>query len=517
MHVQSQIWRFLSRSVVVLLLAGLFVVMGVKYVSSGAFGYDEADYMSAARRGFVSNYVDEGVIDIATFVEKGVALGFKREQRTALSVFIRESGDINFQRHYHGPLYFYWIILAKVLGAEHESTLRWASYLLLALTAGLAALLARELSGGEGGVAEFIAALMTLASAACAATAAQITPHAIYVPAVLAALYAMVRWTQQPDDRRFAFVGVAVGFGLAAMEYAPLLVVSIVAVYFLLKRTKVNAAGGNRPWGMLGRLMAVALATVFVLWPGGLLKLSLFKNYILFGYIAIVRGGEYGTGNMIDVWAGRFAHSPVEYLLILLGLWYCIANFRGDRRYWALLCYVALVLLTTLRNTSPAPTYVASMLPPLYVLCGVALERLLGRRPVVARRLALAAVAGVIIVNGFRAAPAEAAPQRDQVGTVVTYFKARGGGAGRILVPRSYLPSLHYYYPTLDIASYSESDGLANAARQALDSGYSGLLYTGHTSDGFGHFLPLERIERIDTLTIAPTIPVYCLYYHLRR
>lgn len=65
--------------------------MGGKYVSARAFGYDEADFMSAARRGFVANYLDEGVIDIATFGEKGIALGFKAEQGTPLSALIREA------------------------------------------------------------------------------------------------------------------------------------------------------------------------------------------------------------------------------------------------------------------------------------------------------------------------------------------------------------------------------------------------------------------------------------------
>jgi dolichyl-phosphate-mannose-protein mannosyltransferase len=515
-RVRSQIRPWTSRGLVVLLLVGLFLALGGKYVSPVVFGDDEADYMSAAQRGFLSNYVDKGVISLATFVKKGIALGFKSERRSALSAFIRESGDIGFQRHYHGPLYFYWISLAHALGADDESTLRWASYLLLAVTAALAALLARELAGGEGGLAEFIAALMTLACAACAATAAQLTPHALYVPLVLAALYAMARWIRQPDSTRLTIVGVTLGFALVTMEYAALLVAATILLYYLLQRTEVKAAGANGPWRMIGRLMVTALATVFVLWPGGLLKLSLLKNYIFFGYFAIVRGGEYGTANVMDVWARRFAHSPVEYFLILLGVGYYITRLRRDQRYWALVSYVALVLLTTFRNTSPLPTYVASMLPPLYVLCGVALERLLGGWPVGARRLAVAAVSGLIIVNGWRALPAEAAPQRDHVSSVVAYFKT-GGGAGRILVPRTYLPSLHYYYPTLEVASYSESDGLADLAGQALDSGYAGLLYTGYGREGFGHFLPQERIERIDTIAIAPTIPLYTLYYQLRR
>ncbi len=507
------------RYLVLFLLIGIFVALGRGYVSPVPFGYDEADYMSAARRGFVPNYVDAGVIGIGTFVEKGLAFGFTSQQRSTLSAFIRQSGDISFQRHYHGPLYFYWMILARGLGATNEAALRWASYLLLAVTAALAALLAQELSHAHSGVAGLIAALMTLLGSAGGRTAAQITPHAIYVPAALAALYAMIRWTRQPDNTRLAVLGVALGFALLAIEYAALLVASAVLTLCFLQRRESGAADTNGTWRMLGRLTATALATVFVLWPGGLLKLTLVRNCLVFGYITIVRGGEYGDAGAIHVWAARFADSPLEYLLILFGVGFYLVRLGADRRYWPLVCYVGLVLLTTVRNTSPLPTYISSMLPPLYVLCGVAVEQLLGGRPVVPRLLAVAGLSGLIMAKGFSTVPADRGRERpNAVATLVRYFSARDTDTGRVLVPIAYLPALHYYYPTLRAAPYSEgSDGLAHTARQALDNGYPGLLYASHAREGFGNLLPPERIERIDTIAVAPTIPFYAFYYHLGR
>src|SRR6266702_1069752 len=164
--------------------------------------------------------------------------------------------------------------------------------------------------------------------------------------------------------------------------------------------------------------------------------------------------------------------------------------------------------------------------PNLHILDAAAALRTLRRcrraaagRPVVPRLLAVAGLSGLIMAKGFSTVPADRGRERpNAVATLVRYFSARDTDTGRVLVPIAYLPALHYYYPTLRAAPYSEgSDGLAHTARQALDNGYPGLLYASHAREGFGNLLPPERIERIDTIAVAPTIPFYAFYYHLGR
>src|SRR4029079_6588105 len=102
-------------------------------ISSAPYTYDEADYMYAASRGFSANYLDRDVLPFSTFVELGWAALAHPEARFALSEFIRNSTDISFYRHYHGPLYFYWL-MAFDEGNGSEYVMRWVSFFLLFVT-----------------------------------------------------------------------------------------------------------------------------------------------------------------------------------------------------------------------------------------------------------------------------------------------------------------------------------------------------------------------------------------------
>lgn len=70
------------------------------------YGYDEADYIYAAGRGWLANYTDTPTQSIVEFVRMRLGKRGESGSRGFLSEYIRASGDINFYRHSHGPLYF---------------------------------------------------------------------------------------------------------------------------------------------------------------------------------------------------------------------------------------------------------------------------------------------------------------------------------------------------------------------------------------------------------------------------
>ena len=95
---------------------------------TGRFAYDEADYMYAVSKGFAANYLDRPTIPFATFVQKGMEEGMRQSGRVSLSEYIRASDDIAFYRHFHAPLYYYWVILHSTLLGTDEQATRWASF-----------------------------------------------------------------------------------------------------------------------------------------------------------------------------------------------------------------------------------------------------------------------------------------------------------------------------------------------------------------------------------------------------
>src|SRR5688572_572631 len=115
-----------------LLAATLAVVclLFARTTSRAPFGYDEADYMYAGTQGFWANYSDRNSLSLTTFVQKGLELARDDTQRFVMSQYVRASDDIAFYRHYHGPIYAYWIGFWHALGVRQEATFR-ASGLLL--------------------------------------------------------------------------------------------------------------------------------------------------------------------------------------------------------------------------------------------------------------------------------------------------------------------------------------------------------------------------------------------------
>src|SRR5579871_6298398 len=113
-------WYFAALLVVTAIVAGAFW----NVTSPRLYFYDEADYMYAGTRGFIDNYLDRPSLSTVEFVRQGLRLAHDRSQGSNMSKFIRTAGDITFYRHYHGPVYAYWIALDQALGFHTESGYR---------------------------------------------------------------------------------------------------------------------------------------------------------------------------------------------------------------------------------------------------------------------------------------------------------------------------------------------------------------------------------------------------------
>src|SRR5579863_1306673 len=99
-------------------------------ISDHPFGYDEADYMWAGKQGLWANYSSEHAISFVEFVRKGLELSRDAGKRQSYSEYIRSSGDIDFYRHYHGPMYVYWVAMLHAAGVERENVFRGSGLLI---------------------------------------------------------------------------------------------------------------------------------------------------------------------------------------------------------------------------------------------------------------------------------------------------------------------------------------------------------------------------------------------------
>src|SRR5208282_1075984 len=115
-------------SLTIVLVAGLFA-LALPGIPRIPFFYDEADYVYASHQGWFANWIDRPALNIVQFVRLGLGSGRDINHRAALSQTIRNSGDIHFYRHWHGPLFYQWL---GFLGhwTSDEYSLRFLSLLI---------------------------------------------------------------------------------------------------------------------------------------------------------------------------------------------------------------------------------------------------------------------------------------------------------------------------------------------------------------------------------------------------
>jgi hypothetical protein len=125
--------RMKHAAILLVLIAGLLALVSGKLITT-PYTYDEADYVFAASLGSFPNWWDTGSLAIVDFIRIGLGRGADPRQRLALSQLARDSKDPVVYRHWHGPLYYYW--LAALLPWNlAESTVRGLSLVFPVVTA----------------------------------------------------------------------------------------------------------------------------------------------------------------------------------------------------------------------------------------------------------------------------------------------------------------------------------------------------------------------------------------------
>jgi hypothetical protein len=420
-------------------------------VPNSPFGYDEADYMFAAKMGLAANYTDTPTMPIGDFLRIGLSRGRDSGQSSSLSELIRGADDIVFYRHWHGPLYFYWLMPASGLGLDERamrvSMLAFPICSLFLIYFGCLWIF----PGLHGQLAAVLSSALFLWSATTIRST-ELAPHQAFVCSYLASLICLAK-TVVTGHRRYFYLAV-----VAAALSCCLLEVGFVTVATLLICGFVERRSLRADWDFAVRSFLLFAATVLVVWPGAILKLSFLKGYLFMAYLAVFRKSPWGSVGLFDTWKGRILTSPVEWLLILVSAVLLLRSreSEGRRPLYPFVAYSILMLAATLRVTSGTARYALPFQPALDVLAGCVLAAYLVKlRPATAHSLvAILSVALLLPPWLDLRRPSRPDPRSS---ALLSYIRENHLEQSRLLAPQNDIPLLHYYFPRIRLQGYSSS------------------------------------------------------------
>ena len=467
----------------ILLLLVMAVVIFAPLLPTQRFGYDEADYMYAASKGFSANYLDQGAIPVSAFLKQGVA-GLKASNWSALSEYIRSSGDITFYRHYHGPLQFYALLVVMSIAGKVEKSIRLLGLASLLFCAAASYIGLLSTTRRHGALAGCLCALFMLVSPTNLGTAMWITPHTLYTAMAIITLFFLAKAVQTNCIRYLYASVVALAVAFTAIEYAALLLVTLAAVVWVCRKALFGRLSTQQAWLIVGKCALLFLLTIVIIWPGGIFKLTLVKDYLFFLYFTVVRSPvAYGTDSLASVWWMRLRSSPLEFAMVVI----CVAVFikssvrdRSLRFLFPFAIYALLVFGTTVRNRSLSSNYVSSLFPPLYVISAVVITRVLDKdRQAAYVTLAVVICSSAITGYMFSYAPLSKLRPDPVANGVVDVFNRVAVHNQKVFVPHDYLPTAHYYFPSNYYFPYAKSVRGDELLRIAEVTHAEGLLYFG--------------------------------------
>jgi Dolichyl-phosphate-mannose-protein mannosyltransferase len=447
-------------------LIGVALGLATPRVSTGLFMYDEADYMFAAQFGPAAHWLDLEAMPLVEYVRIGLGRGRDPQQRLAISEIGRAGNDPNVYRHWHGPVYWYWLGFVRNF-TEDEHTLRWLSLLFPVITAiTLYFGTLRILPEDSGPLAALLSTALFLWSPATLETT-ELAPHLAFVFFSTTALLFLSKVMMDGTRRDWYAAVVATGLAFCTLEVTFVLV-AVLAISAWRQRKALAA-----DLRFCGTSLALFIATILVIWPAGLLKLTFVKAYLFLAYLSLFRKAPWGGAGFAGGWALRFALSPIEWILIAAGLALFFWRWRepAARATEPFVWFALLMVLSLLRVNGEGPRYSVPFLFALDVVAGWMIASALPFRDSRAR---YATVFGIVVLLGAVSAwkLSEYHPDDSlRLRSILASIRGQGGERTSILVPQEDLPPLHYYLPHAQVHGY-----LAAAGTQSLHAVVDGTL-----------------------------------------
>lgn len=445
-----------------LLLFGIILAVSLTLlhdkISRAPYGYDEADYMFAASLGIENNWLDAGSMPIDRFVAAGRRHSSTGGQQVALSALIRSADDPVFYRHWHGPLYYFWLAATRNLKLD-EHGMR-AMSLVVPLLTGLAIYFGSllVLGGKEGTATAILGSALFLWSPVTLETS-ELAPHMLFVLWYICALTLLAK-AAIGGGRRYYYVAVIfAGLAFATMEVTFVLIL-VLMIFAWWQRGPLGS-----DWRLARNSVLILGGTILLVWPSGLFKLSFIKAYLVMVYLAVFRKGAWGDVTLAGTWAHRLALTPVEWCLFAVSLIFFIAmgkisrNRRERPGAGTFLLFALLMILATFRVYSEIPRYTTPFFAALELFAAWVIGPVAARfsRPGYTYG-ALAAICCLLIWNTHRQMSGIRVPENPPSAVMLTALRTKGLSGKSVLAPTSDIPMLHYYFPRMRVDGYSNEN-----------------------------------------------------------
>lgn len=445
-------WPIRMKHLAILLgFLGLFLVFAYPSVFPTPYAYDEADYMYAATRGFIANYLDVPSLSFVDYVRLGMSVGKGANEKAAASAAVRRSGDMFLYRHAHGPIYFYWLGFVSRFGAA-EQFIRGSGLIFPMVTAVaiyLGCLLI--LPAPQGQMAAILGCALYLFSAPVVRVT-ELAPHQMFTVWFVVALL-LAAGLMKDGSRRFWYAAVVVtALAFCTLEVTFVLI-AVVLFCGYLERKRLGF-----DWHLAWRSAGLFAAVVIVVHPAAVTRLAFAKSYLFYAYLAVKRSAPWGNVTLAGTWLHRFSVSPVSWVLIAaaLLLWMRYRDLPGWRQALPFLLFGAAMLATMLRVLTTGLRYVLPFFPALLVFTAIVLSGALVRlRP--GLRAGLAALAcAALFADVYRYTAARPVVPETRLTRLLGEIRQGNLSQSRLLVPHDDLPTVHYYFPEARLTPYED-------------------------------------------------------------
>jgi 4-amino-4-deoxy-L-arabinose transferase-like glycosyltransferase len=473
-------------------------------VAAYTYGYDEADYLWIAEKGALAHWLETPSLSLPEFVRLGTGRGQDPAGRKQLSEMVREGGYVDFYRHWHGPLFFYWLTATPGVLAGGEWQARAAQMAFLAAVYVVLYWGVRRLWGMPAAMLCAPAAVISFTNVQ---TSLQLIPHTLFTLCYTASLLLAAVWMDNGRRGYWYAAVTAAALAFATLEVALVLIVTLAACVWLVRRRWMDGYD-RRAWvGFLARSMGVFAATVALVWPAGLFKLSFLKAYAFMAYLALFRKAAWGGESVWASWWTRIQSSPVEWLLFAGGLAYVLWKRREAVTLAPLAIYGVLMIAAVGKVAADErmfliPRYQAPYLTALLVLGCLAAMRAVGGRGAARQWAAAAVLAALLGWNTWRQFTANPVPARFPLSEVIAGLRGSSLNGKTVLVPQGMAPVLRYYVRDIRFRGYPDELQPSDAPDAARSSGADGVVWIdkrglplpGTDATGLSRALSGERI-----------------------
>lgn len=461
----------MKTALLLVVFLAVFVLLAWNSIFAGPYFYDEADYMSATALGPVVNAFDSGSMPIPEFIRLGLDRGKDPAQKTVLSQAVRNPSDVVFFRHWHGPLLYYFMMPLEALHAS-EQVVR-ASMLFFPIISLVITYFGTlwVLPASQRQLGAVVTAALVFWNFA-AVKSSEVAPHQLYATAFICSLLLLAK-TIATGERKYWYLSlVAAALAFAALEVAFILVFTILVVGWIERK----ALRADLAFAL--KSIAVFVASVFVVWPGAILKLSFLKAYFFLAYLSLFRKAAWGEITLADAWRTRLLDNALDWILLVLCLvaYFALRRLETRRLVYPFLMYGVLMLLMVSRIATYSPRYVLPFMQAFDLFIGFTLASLIARLPAPRQWPVVGAFCLLVASVSWLEMRAHPIYPEYRLPAVIASVRDHGLQNASLLVPQPDLPTVHFYFPRAQLRGYRDQ---TPSPEDAASGRFDAILYTG--------------------------------------